>query len=103
MFAILHCLQHASWKVRRVYHCKIGEVIPPGILSQQVVLGEGTGQRVRLCGRVRVGQVGRLTYVSYGSWLRLDLHTTHRGGGRGFQAFYNTGNWLFLLSKVPMS
>ncbi|KAK3869681.1 hypothetical protein Pcinc_025025 [Petrolisthes cinctipes] len=57
----------------------------------EVVLGEETGQRVRLCGRVRVGQVGRLTYVSYGSWLRLDLHTTHRGGGRGFQAFYNTG------------
>ncbi|XP_050733493.1 uncharacterized protein LOC127007035 isoform X3 [Eriocheir sinensis] len=57
----------------------------------EVVLGSGPGEFVRLCGRVEEGEVGRLSYVSYGASLTLILHTTHRGGGRGFQATYSTG------------
>ncbi|XP_066978110.1 uncharacterized protein [Macrobrachium rosenbergii] len=57
----------------------------------EVTLGEGVGESLRLCGAVSRGEVQRLSYVSYSSTLTIVLHTTHRGGGGGFQATYLIG------------
>ncbi|KAK7072579.1 hypothetical protein SK128_010113 [Halocaridina rubra] len=57
----------------------------------EVLLGEGIGESLRLCGAVSRGEVERLSYVSYSSTLSLILHTSHRGGGRGFKASYLIG------------
>ncbi|XP_042887240.1 uncharacterized protein LOC122263022 isoform X3 [Penaeus japonicus] len=58
----------------------------------EVVLGDGEGKAVRLCGHVSSGEVQRLSYVSYGPVLRLVLHTSSRSGGKGFQASYYMGS-----------